>query len=140
MLAAIAALIFGAALIGIAARAGAIRPSVSDLEEIAAVPVSLRAGLVLTAGICEEFIYRSFAIEELTFLTSKRWLAAVITWFVFTVSHERPGELSPALFIPGIIGAALTVLYLWRRNLASCAIMHTIVDALFVVILPATVK
>lgn len=140
VLAAIGGAIIGIVLSGVASYMVAIQPSVNDLQEIAAVPLSLRAALVLTAAICEEFIYRGFAIEELTFLKSKRWLSAVVTWAFFTVSHALPDKLSTALFVPGTLGAVLTMLYLWRRNLASCAMMHVIVDAVFLLILPAMVK
>jgi len=140
ILAAIGGAIVGIVLSGFASRIAATQPSVNDLMEIAAVPLSLRAALVLTAGVCEEFIYRAFAIEELTFLKSKRWLSAVVTWAFFTVSHALPDNLSTQLFVPGTLGAVLTVLYLWRRNLASCALMHAIVDAVFLVILPAMSK
>lgn len=140
ILAAIGGAIVGIVLSGVANRMGAIHPSVNDLQVIAAVPLSLRAALVLTAGICEEFIYRGFAIEELTFLKSKRWLSAVVAWAFFTVSHALPDNLSTALFVPGTLGAVLTVLYLWRRNLASCALMHAIVDAVFLVILPVMLR
>ena len=137
VLAAIGGVIVGIALSGVANRTVAMPPSVDDLQEIAAMSVGLRVALVVTAGICEEFIYRSFAIEELTFLTGKRWLSAVVAWAFFTVGHVRLYDLSTALIVPGTLGAVLTVLYLWRRNLASCVLMHATIDAAFIVILPA---
>lgn len=140
VLAAIGGAIIGIVLSGVASHMMAMQPSANDLQEIAAIPLSLRAALVLTAGICEEFIYRGFAIEQLTFLRSKRWLSALVTWGFFTVSHALPDKSSTALFVPGILGALLTVLYLWRRNLASCALMHSLVDTMFLMILPAMVK
>jgi uncharacterized protein len=140
VLAAIGGVIVGIALSGVANPTVTMSLSVDELQEIAAVSVSLRVALVVTAGICEEFIYRSFAIEELTFLTGKRWLSAAVAWVFFTVAHVRLYDLSRALIVPGILGAVLTALYLWRRNLASCALMHATVDAMFIVILPALVK
>ena len=140
VLVAIGGAIVGIVLSEIAILLVAIQPSVNDLQEIAAVPLTVRAAMVLTAGICEEFIYRGFAIEQLTFLKSKRWLSGVVTWAFFTGSHALPGKLSAALLVPGILGAILTVLYVWRRNLTSCALMHAIVDAVFIVILPAIVE
>lgn len=137
ILAAISGAIIGVVLSGVVCRIVAIQPSMNDLKEIAAVPMSLRAALVLTAGICEEFIYRGFAIEALTFLKSNRWLSALVSWAFFTVSHALPNRVSIALLVPGTLGAVLTALYLWRRNLASCALMHAIVDAVFVMIFPA---
>ena len=140
VLAAVGGAIIGIVLCAVASRMVAIEPSADDLQEIAAVPLSIRAALVLTAGACEEFIYRGFAIEELTLLKSKRGFSAVVTWVVFTASHALPGKLSPGLLIPGTVGAVLTVMYLWRRNFVNCALMHAIVDAVFLVILPAMVK
>jgi membrane protease YdiL (CAAX protease family) len=140
VLAAIGGVIVGIALSGVTNPTVTTSPSVDELQEIAAVSVSLRVALVVTAGICEEFIYRSFAIEELTFLTGKRWLSAALAWVFFTVAHVRLYDWSGALIVPGTLGAVLTALYLWRRNLASCALMHATVDAMFIVILPALVK
>ena len=133
----VAGVIIGIVLSGVADYTLAMPPSVDDLQEIATVPIILRIALVLTAGICEEFIYRGFAIEEMTCLTGKRWLSAVIAWAFFTGGHAHLYHLSAALIVPGTLGAVLTVLYLWQGNLASCALIHAIVDALFLVILPA---
>jgi len=134
----VAGVIIGIVLSGVVGCTVAMPPpSVYDLQEIATVPLILRVALVVTAGICEEFIYRGFAIEEMTCLTGKRWLSAVIAWAFFTGGHAPLYHLSAALIVPGTLGAVLTVLYLWQGNLASCALIHAIVDALFLVILPA---
>jgi membrane protease YdiL (CAAX protease family) len=140
VLTAIGGVIVGIVLSGVANRTVTMLPSVDELQEIAAVSVNLRVALVVTAGICEEFIHRSFAIEELTFLTGKRWLSAAVAWVFFTVGHAPLYYSSTALIVAGILGAVLTALYLWRRNLASCALMHATVGAMFIVILPALVK
>jgi len=36
-----------------------------------------------------------------------------------------------------VIGAVLTVLYLWRRNLPACMLMHAIIDGFFLILVPA---
>ena len=92
-------MIVGIALSGVTNPTVTMSPSV-DVQEIAAVSVSLRVAVVATAGICEEFIYRSFAIEELTFLTGKRWLSAALAGVFFTVAHVRLYDLSGALIVP----------------------------------------
>src|SRR6185437_16182067 len=71
---------------GIASRF--VRAPSFDLQ-LSGVPLSLRADLVLTAGICEEFIYRGFAIEELGALAGSRWLAALVSLIFFTLPHAR---------------------------------------------------
>ena len=39
------------------------------------VPFVLRLGLVVTAGVCEEFMYRGFGVEALAGFTRSRWIA-----------------------------------------------------------------
>jgi len=114
--------------------------SLSDLQKLAAVPLGLRIVVVLTAAICEEFIYRGFGIEELAYLTGRRWLAGLLSLILFTVSHAGLYGISAALIIPGLVGAVLTGLYLWRRNLLSCMLMHAIMDGIFVIVIPAAMQ
>ncbi|HXE12414.1 MAG TPA: CPBP family glutamic-type intramembrane protease [Bryobacteraceae bacterium] len=99
---------------GIASRF--VRAPSFDLQ-LSGVPLSLRAGLVLTAGICEEFIYRGFAIEELGALAGSRWLAALVSLIFFTLPHARLYGFSSALILPAML-------------------MHAIVDGIFVILVP----
>jgi len=139
ILSSLAGVIVAFALSGAASRF-VVMPSSVSLQKLAAVPLELRVLLVLTAAICEEFLYRGFGIEELAFLTGKRWLAALLSLVLFTVSHAGLYGLSAALIIPGLVGAVLTGLYLWRRNLPSCMLMHAIMDAIVVIVLPAALQ
>ena len=127
------ALVAAFLLTGIASRF--VRAPSFNLQ-LSGVPLSLRAGLVLTAGICEEFIYRGFAIEELGALAGNRWLAALVSLIFFTLPHARLYGFTSALVLPAIMGAALTLLYLWRRNLPVCMLMHAIVDGIFLILIP----
>lgn len=111
--------------------------SMLDLQSVAAVPFVLRLGLVLTAGICEEFIYRGFALEELTDWTGSIWLGALLSWVVFVFAHTGRYGFTSGLVIPAIVGAALTLLYVWRRNLLTCMLMHALFDGLTIFLLPA---
>ena len=108
-----------------------------QIQKLAAVPLLLRAGLVLTAGITEEFMYRGFAIEELAALIGKRRLAALVSLVGFTVGHIGRYGLTPMLLMPAGAGAVLTILYLWRRNLPVCMLLHAIVDGIGIIVVPA---
>ena len=125
------------ALGGAASRFVMMPSSQSMLRKLAAVPLELRIAVVLTAAITEEFIYRGFGIEELADLTGKRWLAGLLSLILFTVSHAGLYGMSAALIVPGLAGAVLTGLYLWRRNLPSCMLMHAIIDGITVIAIPA---
>lgn len=139
-LAALAGVVIAFVLSGAASRMVAMPSSLTDLQKMAAVPLGLRIAVVLTAAVCEEFMYRGFGIEELTFLTGKRWLAGLLSLILFTFSHAGLYGMSAALVIPALAGAVLTGLYLWRRNLPSCMLMHAIIDGMFLVVIPALVR
>jgi len=126
-------------LSGIASRLVHVPSSLSNISGVAAIPVALRVALVLTAAICEEFVYRGFGIEELAHLIGSRWLAGLLALILFTVSHAGLYGLSAALVIPGVIGAVITVLYLWRRNLPACMLLHAIIDGFFLILVPGIV-
>ena len=112
-------------------------PARLDFHRLGTIPLALRAGLTLTAGIAEECMYRGFGIEELGDLIGSRWLAALVSLLCFTFGHAGRYGFSPALLIPGGLGAALTVLYLWRRNLPICMCMHAILDGISLILVPA---
>ncbi len=110
--------------------------SPSEMRRLAALPFFAKLGLVLTAAICEEFMYRGFAIEELAGLTGSVWFGGLISWLGFSFAHAGLYGLTTALAIPAILGAFLTLLYLWRRNLPVCMLMHGILDGFSILVLP----
>jgi membrane protease YdiL (CAAX protease family) len=64
--------------------------------------------LALTAGLCEEFLYRGFAMAVLTRLGSRGWVVILISSILFGLAHlyqGRGGFLS-ALVIGTVFGVA----------------------------------
>ncbi len=108
-----------------------------DLRQITQVPIALRVCLVLTAAICEEFIYRGFAIEELGALTGSRWVGAVGSLALFALGHVGVYGFSTALLIPASVGLVITLLYMFRNNLLICMLVHGGMDGLFLILIPA---
>ena len=137
ILASLGGVILAFMLSGIASRLVHMPSSLSDVSKVAAVPVGLRIALVVTAAVCEEFGFRGFGIEELTLLIGNRWLAGLLSLVLFTLGHIGLYGFSAALIVPGVIGAVLTVLYLWRRNLPACMLMHAIIDGVFLLLIPS---
>jgi membrane protease YdiL (CAAX protease family) len=86
--------------------------------------------LAVSAGVCEEFVYRGFLIEELGLLIGNRRFAAVIAMLSFALIHHNGLGWSFRLIYPGLIGAVITALYLSRRNLPVCMLLHTALDSL----------
>jgi uncharacterized protein len=110
-----------------------------DLHQMASVPIAVRVCLVLTAAICEEFIYRGFAIEELGMLAANRWAGALGSLLLFTLGHAGVYGFSTALLIPASVGLVITLLYMFRNNLAVCMLVHGSMDGLFLILIPALI-
>ena len=99
-------------------------------------PLWLRLFMLITAGVVEEALYRGFAIERLTALTGKRWLAALIALLGFVAAHLPFWGLG-AIATPIVGGAFFTLIYLWRGDLVACMVAHLAVDSVGLLLAPA---
>ncbi|HEY1548408.1 MAG TPA: CPBP family intramembrane glutamic endopeptidase [Kofleriaceae bacterium] len=99
----------------------------STLSKLIATPLWWRLISVVRAAVAEEIIFRGYAIERLSELTGRRWLAAVTSCAIFALAHVGTWGWGH-LIVAGAGGAMLTALYLWRRNLWINIIAHAIVD------------
>jgi membrane protease YdiL (CAAX protease family) len=111
-----------------------------DLQQLAAIPFGIRLMLPITAGVCEEFMFRGFAIEEIGMLTGSRWPGAALSVVFFGLGHVGTYGFSSAVFLPMTIGLVITVLYMWRNNLPLCMLMHTVIDSVSLLLVPALTK
>jgi membrane protease YdiL (CAAX protease family) len=82
--------------------------------------------VVIRAGVAEEVFYRGYAIERLESLTGSRWVAILLPLVCFAGFHFRQGL--PGIFLALALGAILTGLYLWKRNLAANIVAHFLID------------
>lgn len=96
-------------------------------KQLLATPFWYRVLLVTRAAFVEETLFRGYGIERITELTGSKWLAALVSWLAFTVAHVSYWSLG-GLLIAGFGGLMLTLLYVWRRDLASNMIAHWIAD------------
>ena len=101
-----------------------------------ALPLWLRALLVVTAGVFEELAFRGYALERLAEVTGRRWLAALATWAAFTLCHGPSFGFAHLLPI-GFVGALVTALYLWRRDLVVNVVAHAAFDGIGLLVVPA---
>ena len=100
----------------------------SQLASLSALPYWLNVLIVVRAAVSEEILFRGYPMERLEELTGSRAVAAVVTCTVFTLDHITFWGWHH-IFIAGLAGAALTILYLWRRNIWVNMVAHFIVDA-----------
>lgn len=109
------------------------------LAQVYGVPLAMRAALVFTAGVCEETVFRGYGIGRLMLLTGNVWLGALITLLFFTLPHASRYGFSTGLLGVAAIGALLTAIYIWRRNIWPCIVLHWLIDGTSLLILPAFV-
>lgn len=105
------------------------------IERLAQVPFILRVAIVLTAGITEEILFRGFPIERLNTLTGRLGISALIAYTVFVLLHLPFWGVGGALQV-GVWTIVVTLLYVARRNLTACMLMHILNDAYAFLLLP----
>lgn len=101
----------------------------AQLHTVTALPKWFQILICARAGVFEELLYRGFAIERLTEITRRRWLAAGISLAAFTYAHLQFWGWTH-LIVAAFGGIVLTALYLWRKDLVSNMIAHFLTDAI----------
>lgn len=84
---------------------------------------------VLTAGVTEEIIFRGHLIERLVDVTNRPWSAALISVCAFTLPHLAGWNLTHVVGVVVPLGAVLTAIYMWKRNVLFVMIVHIVIDA-----------
>ena len=79
----------------------------------------------LTAGVCEELLFRGFLVGVLQPFTGL-WFAAAIAVTVFALGHAYQG--ASGLVRTGVAGAAFMALYLVTRSLWPGIVLHAALD------------
>lgn len=79
----------------------------------------------VTAGICEELLYRGFILWYLSALLPRGWAiaAAVAT---FGIGHAYQGARN--VLMTAMVGGIALAVYLWTGSLIAPMVMHAIVD------------
>ncbi len=109
-------------------------------QRLAAIPFDVRLGLVLTAGICEEAIFRGYLIEQIRHWTGSISAGGWVSLILFSLPHAWFYGFSLALLVPALLGGSLIVLYVLRRNLPVCILMHVMVDGYSLLLVPAVMR
>jgi membrane protease YdiL (CAAX protease family) len=97
------------------------------------LPVWVQLFAAVSAGFTEEILFRGYAIERLSELTGRRWLAAALTVIIFGGLHAPFWGLAHAL-AAGFTGLWLTLAYLWRRDLWTNITAHALFDGLLFIV------
>jgi membrane protease YdiL (CAAX protease family) len=115
-------------------------PTLQSLQSsLSGYRLATLVGLVLTGVLLEEFLYRGYLIERATDLTSRAWLAGLISWFAFTIAHWRFVGLYP-MFQIAIMSAVLVLIYLREKSVWPCVVFHGINSFLVYLVFPVALS
>lgn len=98
------------------------------LGTIIRLPIPVIIGMIFTTAITEEILYRGYPIERLRELTGNAWIGVSFSLIVFLLPHISFFGVQWLLYHG--FGTILTyILYMWRRNLWPCILMHFLGNA-----------
>ncbi|RCV55921.1 hypothetical protein DEF23_07660 [Marinitenerispora sediminis] len=86
----------------------------------------LALAVSVTAGVCEELLYRGLFIAFGVALGLPLWAAAVLSCLLFAVAHVYQGWWG--LVGPGLLGALFTLTYLGTGSLLIPVVLHLAID------------
>ena len=93
------------------------------------------AAVALTAGICEEILYRGFLLHvfHADLHLPVLWAAGVAV-AAFGIAHSYQG--AKGILATTVLGAVFMGLYLLTRTLIPCMLLHTLIDLRPLLLLP----
>lgn len=82
--------------------------------------------LSITAGICEELLFRGWALHLSAAGTGSIWLGLLISSIAFGLAHAYQGVQGIAS--TGVVGLLLGLLFVWAGSLLPAQIVHACVN------------
>lgn len=104
-------------------------PPSDGMALLLGLPLPILIGLIVTTAVTEEVLYRGYPIERLRALTGHLWLGTIVSLAIFMAPHLvffGP----PWLLYQSLNVALIYALYLWRRNLPACMLLHGLGNAM----------
>lgn len=100
---------------------------VSKLMPQSRIELLVFASLALTVGVCEEFLYRGFALAALAgFAAGSLVIAAIGSSVLFSLAHLYQGRRG--LLITFVVGLLLAGTRIWTQSLAPAVVTHIVAD------------
>ncbi len=100
----------------------------SGVDAIITLPIVVVIGIIFTTAISEEILFKGYPIERLRELTGKLWVGVLVSFALFITPHLL--FFGPEwLLYNGIATGLIYVLYVWRRNLYACILLHFLSNA-----------
>jgi membrane protease YdiL (CAAX protease family) len=112
-----------------------VRPAQSEptafLNPAGAAEVTLWVMMSITAGFCEELVYRGYLQRQVLALTGSAALAVLVQAVLFGVGHWYQG--GKKVIIITVLGVLFGLLAQWRKSLRPGMIAHAWEDVLNVI-------
>lgn len=90
------------------------------------IEIGLWIAVSVSAGICEEFVFRGYLMRQFEVLTGNRWIALILQAVLFGVSHGYQGWT--ACIRITLFGLIFGCLATWRRSLKPGMVAHACTD------------
>jgi hypothetical protein len=99
-----------------------IRNTVSKLGPKTPAEMLAWTALCITAGICEEFIFRGYLQQQFARMSQRAWVGVVASALVFGCAHGYEGWSGMLLIVA--FGALFSILRLMRGNVRAGMMAH----------------
>lgn len=103
-------------------------PSIQILLPQRAVEIPLWIGVSVSAGICEESVFRGYLQKQFEGFTHTKWIALFLQALLFGISHGYHGVQACSQI--AVFGALYGSLALWRKSLRPGMMAHAWSDIL----------
>ncbi len=100
--------------------------SVTSLLPQSLLEILIWIGASITAGICEELVFRGYLQQQLHALSGNIVAAVLGQGFVFGLGHSYQGWKNTVVIC--VLGVLFGILAAWRRNLRANIIVHAWAD------------
>jgi uncharacterized protein len=87
-----------------------------------AIEIMLWIGVSISAGICEEFVFRGYFQKQFEAYTHTKWIALILQSVLFGISHGYQGVRACAQI--AVFGSLFGALALWRKSLRPGMMAH----------------
>lgn len=104
----------------------------ANAKALAATPLWWRLASAARAAAAEEILFRGYAFNRIEEASRSSTVALFITCAVFTLAHVQSWGWSHEIVV-ATAGVALTLLFMWRRNIWINMVAHFIIDAVSVI-------
>jgi len=96
--------------------------SVETMLPRSSLEIALWVAVSISAGMCEEIVYRGYFQKQFAAYTNSVAAAVVLQGFVFGVGHSYQG--AKQVIIISVLGILYGLLAVWRRNLRVNMMAH----------------